>query len=534
MNIRTLCDSVMVAGPGDTEAGSSTGSATGSGGGSGGLGELKLAQARKRKIEDELYRTFGTSHSEQSPTSTLTIPSDLETEYVGEDLLDSIILFMRQQVLSFPLPFVYVQYAKESYRSELGISRIDISTLPDNVKAEFDIQNTLLFKALHDRLNQSQRDRLYNTHSFSQSFPTITIEGGVQRHDGLGLVFSLAYINREDHSVIESRVRNSLYSYHLALRTQPLPEVVDAIRADLALAKKAGVRLSWSESGAKWVDVVAARSILLGQELAPFAPQGSQRAQLVDTNDAILTLFSLIDQIANATKRTSTAEDQQVHGAFQIGNPGVRQAWSNAVNPSQDNRNHARAPSDGAHRYTFKGKSKGKGAMQGYGKGKGRSKGKGKGKRVFAQFAAPRTTGVKRCPAIGCTQLLTSKRDKTVCESCFRSSLTNPIQLTNGQTFPYRNAYKGKGSHKGPTRPPMQGKGKRSSPYPPRFRPPLLNVNHVEVSWDQHVENGTGFISAPDSEVRGTMGMSPIRPPASKMHYSDDCWCGATSTCRTQ
>ena len=254
----------------------------------------------------------------------------------------------------------------------------------------------------------------------------------------------------------------------------------------------------------------------------------------MDTNDAILTLFSLIDQIANATKRTSTAEDQQVHGAFQIGNPGVRQAWSNAVNPSQDNRNHARAPSDGAHRYTFKGKSKGKGAMQGYGKGKGRSKGKGKGKRVFAQFAAPRTTGVKRCPAIGCTQLLTSKRDKTVCESCFRSSLTNPIQLTNGDTFPYRNAYKGKGSHKGPTRPPMQGKGKRSSPYPPRFRPPLLNVNHVELSWDQHVENGTGFISAPDSEVRGTMGLSPIRPPASKMHYSDDCWCGATSTCRTQ
>ena len=77
----------------------------------------------------------------------------------------------------------------------------------------------------------------------------------------------------------------------------------------------------------------------------------------------------------------------------------------------------------------------------------------------------------------------------------------------------------------------MQGKGKRSSPCPPRFRPPLLNVNHVEVSWDQHVENGTGFIS--DSEVRGTMGMSPIRPPASKMHYSDNCWCGDTSTCRT-
>ena len=111
---------------------------------------------------------------------------------------------------------MYIQYAKESYRSELGISHIDTSTLPDNAKAEFDTQNTLLFKALHNRLTQSQRDRLYNTHSFSQSFPMITIEGGVQQHDGLGLMFSLVYINREDHSVIESSVRNSLYSYHLA------------------------------------------------------------------------------------------------------------------------------------------------------------------------------------------------------------------------------------------------------------------------------------------------------------------------------
>ena len=81
----------------------------------------------------------------------------------------------------------------------------------------------------------------------------------------------------------------------------------------------------------------------------------------------------------------------------------MRQAWSNAVNHSQANSNHARAPSEPAYRYTFKGKSKGKGAMQGYGNGKGKRKCKGKGKRVFAQFAAPRTTGVKRCRAVRCT-----------------------------------------------------------------------------------------------------------------------------------
>ena len=222
----------------------------------------------------------------------------------------------------------------------------------------------------------------FTTHSFSQSFLTITIEGGVKRHGGLELIFSLVYINREDHRAIESGVRHSLYAFHLALRTQPLPEVVDSIRADLALAKKAGVHLSWSESGAEWVGVVAVRSILLGRELAPFAPQGSQRDQLVDTNDAILTLFSLIDQIVNATKRmrTSTAEDQQASAAFQIGSPGVWQAWYDAFHPSQANRNQARAPSEPAYRYTFKGKlegkSKSRGTIQGYSKGKGKGKGR--------------------------------------------------------------------------------------------------------------------------------------------------------------
>ena len=242
----------MVAGEG-----SETGSATGPG-----LGDLKLAQARKRRIEEELYRLPGTSYAEQSSSPSLQIPDDLMSEYRGKQTMNDLLSFMRQQVLSYPLPFVFLQYMKDSYRSDLGIRKPDLSLLHDTLKTEFAAQDALLWKSLHDRLSQPLRDRLYNTHSFAQLCPTVTIENGVARNHGLLLAFSICFCNREDHSMIESRVRNRLYSYHLAMKTQPLPELVAAVRADLAEARKARVKVSWSETGAKWANAIASRSIL--------------------------------------------------------------------------------------------------------------------------------------------------------------------------------------------------------------------------------------------------------------------------------
>ena len=71
-----------------------------------GLSAIKLAQARKRNAENALFRLFGTTYAEQSTTTSLVIPSDLATSYLGVSLLDDIIAFMRTQVLAYPLPYV--------------------------------------------------------------------------------------------------------------------------------------------------------------------------------------------------------------------------------------------------------------------------------------------------------------------------------------------------------------------------------------------------------------------------------------------
>ena len=80
--------------------------------------------------------------------------------------------------------------------------------------------------------------------------------------------------------MLECRVRGLVYSAHLAMKNQPLLEVVEEVRKSLALARKHAVRLSWSESGIcmKMVDVVASRSILLGQDIAPFGHTGKRRS----------------------------------------------------------------------------------------------------------------------------------------------------------------------------------------------------------------------------------------------------------------
>ena len=79
-----------------------------------GLSAIKLAQARKQNAENALFRLFGTTYAEQSTSTSLVIPSDLATSFLGVPLLDDIIAFMRTQVLAYPLPYVYVKFMKDS------------------------------------------------------------------------------------------------------------------------------------------------------------------------------------------------------------------------------------------------------------------------------------------------------------------------------------------------------------------------------------------------------------------------------------
>ena len=224
---------------------------------------------------------------------------------------------MRQQILSYPLPFVYVQHMNDSDQFNLGIQRPDLFLLPDNVRAEFEVQDALLWKCLHDRISQALRDKLYHTHTFSQMCPSITIEDGVTKGKGVDLAFSICFCHREDRSQIETRVRNRLYSYHLAMKSQPLPELLTEIRTDLAQARKAGVKISWSESDSKWVNTIAWRSILIGQDIAPYAPTGAKRKQLEDSNDSMSLLFDFVDAVESSLKRAEENDDtRQAHGAF--------------------------------------------------------------------------------------------------------------------------------------------------------------------------------------------------------------------------
>ena len=243
---------------------------------------------------------------------------------------------MRQQILSYPLPFVYLQHMKDSYRSDLGIQHPDQTLIPDNIRAEYDVQDALLWKCLHDRLSQALMDRLYNTHTFSQMCPSIMIDDGVHKGRGVDLAFSICFCHREDHSQIETRVRSRLYSYHLAMKSQPLPLLLTEIRTDLAQARKSGVKISWSESGSKWVNTIASRSILIGQDVAPYAPTGAKRKTLEDSNDSITLLFDFVDAVESSLKLAEEHDDtRQAHGVFQIANPGARDAWHSAVNPTQ-------------------------------------------------------------------------------------------------------------------------------------------------------------------------------------------------------
>ena len=120
---------------------------------------------------------------------------------------------------------------------------------------------------------------------------------------GADLAFSICFCNHEDHSQIESRFRNRIYSYHLAMKSQPLPELLTEMRTELAQARKAGVKISWSESGSKWVNTIATRSILIGHDVAPYAPTGAKRKQLEDGNASMTLLFDFVDAMESSLKR---------------------------------------------------------------------------------------------------------------------------------------------------------------------------------------------------------------------------------------
>ena len=302
--------------------------------------------------------------------------------------------------------------------------------------------------------------------------PSITIDDGVHKGRGVDLAFSICFCHREDHSQIETRVRNRLYSYHLAMKSQPLPLLLTEIRTDLAQARKSGVKISWSESGSKWVNTIASRSILIGQDVAPYAPTGAKRKTLEDSNDSITLLFDFVDAVESSLKRAEEHDDtRQAHGVFQIANPGVRDAWHSAVNPTQVR--------SGDMRNRFS-KGKAKGASKG--RGKGKSKKGGKGKNVFAQFTPPRNSNVRRCPCVGCHEFLTTRRMRTVCETCFQKSLRAPVRLVTGGTFP---SPKGKGYGKGAGKSTPFGKGKGFSSRP---LPDARYVNSADIN-----ENGKRY-----------------------------------------
>ena len=286
-----------------------------------GLSELKLAQARKYKVQDELYEAFGTTKAEQDTTFSLVVPTDLAHSFLGLDLLDHVLLYVRSRVQIYPIPLVYLQHMKDSFRSESGVRPLDMSTHPPQVAREFAEQDKRLYIAVYDKLSQGLKDRVDNTHSFNQNHPKITIQGGVKKNRGLDLIYSLVFTHMESHGALESRIRASIYSYHLALKSQPLLELVERIRGDLALARKHAVRLSWTESGSKWYSVVSSRSIILGNAMAPFGPQGDRRRDMLDPQDCLQTLFELADVIENSTHLAEQAEGATVGAAFHVRHP---------------------------------------------------------------------------------------------------------------------------------------------------------------------------------------------------------------------
>ena len=381
---------------------------------------------------------------------------------------------------------------------------------------EFAEQDKRLYIAVYDKLSQGLRDRVDNTHSFNQNHPKITIQGGVQKHRGLDLIYSLVFTHMESHGALESRIRASIYSYHLALKSQPLLELVERIRGDLALARKHAVRLSWTESGSKWYSVVSSRSIILGNAMAPFGPQGERRKDMLDPQDCLQTLFELADVIENSTLLAEQAEGTTVGAAFHVRHPAIREAWGSATNPHHSSSQAAN--NAGGNRWRPASAKGGKG----FGKGKGKDRGKGKSRSINAQFNAPRDAPIRRCPALGCTELLTTRKMRVVCDGCYKKSLVNPVPLTQNRTFPERRPSEGKG---GKSRGSPYGKGKTN---PPRmhFRDAQRQAHGVDVASPQARHAMQNLVTSPQGGLQGApchdleaLGASHIPPP--EIPYAD-------------
>ena len=208
----------------------------------------------------------------------------------------------------------------------------------------------------------------------------------------------------------------------------------------------------------------------MATELTAFGHSGVARLAMQDSNDCIQTLFELADAIERASARAVQVDDKRgVNSTFKIHNPALRTDWTNAVTPGQAAATRGKGWQP---RSPF-----GKGVQRNKGKGyKGKSTGKGKfkGKFVNAQFQAPRATAIRRCPGQGCTEMLTTKRMRVVCEPCFQRSLIAPIRLNDNRFFPERKGA-GKGKGKGS---PYGTRSFTTNPSRSHFRP---QVNALDV-----------------------------------------------------
>ena len=197
---------------------------------------------------------------------------------------------------------------------------------------------------------------------------------------------------------------------------------------------------------------------------------------MLDPQDCFQTLFELADVIGNSTHLAEQAEGAMVGAAFGLRHPAIREAWGSATNPCHSSSQEASATVGHMLR-----QSSAKG-VKGFHKGKSKGKRKGKSRSVNAQFQAPRDSPVRRCPALGCKELLTTVTMQVVCDGCYKKSLSNPVPLTNNRTFPDRRPSEGKG---GKSRGSPCGKGKSN---PPACISGMRSHKHMAWMWLHHMK----------------------------------------------
>ena len=227
-------------------------------------------------------------------------------------------------------------------------------------------------------------------------------------------------------------------------------------------------------------------------------------------------LFELADVIENSTHLAEQAKGATVGAAFHVCHPAIREAWGSATNPHHSSSQAANTT--GGNRWRQAPEKGGKG----FSKGKGKGKGKGKSRSVNAQFQAPGGAPIRRCPALGCTELLTTRKMRVVCDGCYKKSLVNPVPLTQNRTFPDRRPSEGKG---GKSRGSPYGKGK-SNPPRMHFRDAQRQAHGVDVAaphprlaLGEKVTGPQGGLQGPHCHELEALGTSHTTPP--EIPYAD-------------